>query len=85
MLASARRLQYVPQGRKAGMRTQVAIIGAGPAGPLLHKAGIDTLIIRQRSAAYVLGRIRAGALEQGTAGLPARGGRAAAPRRHCPS
>ncbi len=52
------------------MRVQVAIIGAGPAGLLLgaqlHRAGIDAVIIEQRSAEYVLGRIRAGVLEQGT-------------------
>jgi p-hydroxybenzoate 3-monooxygenase len=50
------------------MRTQVAIIGAGPSGlllgALLHKAGIDHVIVEQRSADYVLGRIRAGVLEQ---------------------
>ena len=50
------------------MRTQVAIIGAGPSGlllgALLHQAGIDNVIIEQRSADYVLGRIRAGVLEQ---------------------
>lgn len=50
------------------MRTQVAIVGAGPSGlllgALLHKAGIDNVIIEQRSADYVLGRIRAGVLEQ---------------------
>jgi p-hydroxybenzoate 3-monooxygenase len=55
------------------MRVQVAIVGAGPAGlllgALLHRAGIDALIIEQRSADYVLGRIRAGVLEQGTVGL----------------
>ncbi len=54
-------------------RTQVAIVGAGPAGlllgALLHKAGIDTVILEQRSAAYVLGRIRAGVLEQTTVAL----------------
>lgn len=54
-------------------RTQVAIIGAGPAGlllgQLLHKAGIDATIIEQRSGDYVLGRIRAGVLEPGTVGL----------------
>jgi len=52
------------------MRTQVAIIGAGPAGlllgALLHKAGIDNIIIERQSGDYVLGRIRAGILEQGT-------------------
>jgi len=50
------------------MRTQVAIIGAGPSGlllgALLHKAGIEQVILEQRSADYVLGRIRAGVLEQ---------------------
>ena len=50
------------------MRTQVAIVGAGPSGLLLGavlaKAGIDAVIIEQRSAEYVLGRIRAGVLEQ---------------------
>jgi p-hydroxybenzoate 3-monooxygenase len=50
------------------MRTQVAIIGAGPSGlllgALLAKAGIDAVIVEQRSAEYVLGRIRAGVLEQ---------------------
>jgi p-hydroxybenzoate 3-monooxygenase len=52
------------------MKTQVVIVGAGPAGlllgQLLHRAGIDTLLLEQRSADYVLGRIRAGVLEQGT-------------------
>ena len=50
------------------MRTQVAIVGAGPAGlllgALLHRAGIDNVVLEQRSADYVLGRIRAGVLEQ---------------------
>jgi p-hydroxybenzoate 3-monooxygenase len=53
-----------------GVRVQVAIIGAGPAGlllgQLLHKAGIDAVILEQRTPEYVLGRIRAGVLEQGT-------------------
>ncbi len=52
------------------MRTQVAIIGAGPAGlllgALLHKAGVDNIIIERQSGEYVLQRIRAGILEQGT-------------------
>ncbi len=51
------------------MRTQVAIIGAGPAGLLLsqtlHRQGIDTVILERRSLEHVLGRIRAGVLEQG--------------------
>lgn len=52
------------------MKTQVGIIGAGPAGLLLgrilQKHGIDTVVIEQRSCDYVLARIRAGVLEQGT-------------------
>ncbi|MBC7438328.1 MAG: 4-hydroxybenzoate 3-monooxygenase [Bdellovibrionales bacterium] len=55
------------------MKIQVAIIGGGPAGlllgQLLHKAGIDTIIIERQSGDYVLGRIRAGILEQVTVGL----------------
>jgi len=55
------------------MRTQVAIVGAGPSGlllgGLLSQAGIDNVIVEQRSPEYVLGRIRAGVLEQGTADL----------------
>jgi p-hydroxybenzoate 3-monooxygenase len=55
------------------MRTQVAIIGAGPSGlllgQLLHRAGIDNVIVEQRSAEHVLGRIRAGVLEQVTVDL----------------
>jgi p-hydroxybenzoate 3-monooxygenase len=52
------------------VRVQVAIIGAGPAGlllgQLLARAGVDTVILEQRSPEYVLGRIRAGVLERGT-------------------
>ena len=55
------------------MRTQVAIIGAGPAGlllgQLLHKAGIDAVILERHTGEYVLGRIRAGILEQVTMDL----------------
>ena len=55
------------------MRTQVAIIGAGPAGlllgALLHKAGVEAVIIERQSPRYVLGRIRAGILEQTTVDL----------------
>ena len=55
------------------MKTQVAIVGAGPAGlllaALLAKAGIDTVVLEQRSGDYVLGRIRAGVLEQMTVDL----------------
>jgi p-hydroxybenzoate 3-monooxygenase len=55
------------------MRTQVGVIGSGPAGlllaRLLHLQGIDTVIIERRSRDYVLGRIRAGVIEQGMADL----------------
>ena len=50
------------------MRTQVAIIGAGPSGlilgQLLARAGIDAVILEAHTPDYVLGRIRAGVLEQ---------------------
>ncbi len=50
------------------MRTQVAIIGAGPSGlllgALLAKAGVDAVILEAKTPEYVLGRIRAGVLEQ---------------------
>jgi p-hydroxybenzoate 3-monooxygenase len=49
-------------------RAQVAIIGAGPSGlllgQLLHKAGIEAVILERQTGDYVLGRIRAGILEQ---------------------
>jgi p-hydroxybenzoate 3-monooxygenase len=55
------------------MRTQVAIIGAGPAGlllsQLLHVAGVDSVVLERRSREYVESRIRAGVLEQGTVDL----------------
>ncbi|MEO6081445.1 MAG: 4-hydroxybenzoate 3-monooxygenase [Steroidobacteraceae bacterium] len=55
------------------MRTQVVIIGAGPAGlllgQLLFKAGIDAVLLERKSGEYVLGRIRAGVLEQVTVDL----------------
>jgi p-hydroxybenzoate 3-monooxygenase len=60
------------------MRTQVAIIGAGPSGlllgQLLHKAGIDNIVIERQSGDYVLSRIRAGILEQITVDLLAEAG-----------
>ncbi|GIZ50568.1 4-hydroxybenzoate 3-monooxygenase [Noviherbaspirillum aridicola] len=55
------------------MKTQVAIIGAGPSGlllgQLLQREGISSVIVEAKSAEYVLGRIRAGVLEQGSADL----------------
>ncbi|MFZ6756273.1 4-hydroxybenzoate 3-monooxygenase [Undibacterium sp. Ji50W] len=52
------------------MRTQVAIIGAGPAGlllsHLLHLNGIDSIVLESRSQAEIEATIRAGVLEQGT-------------------
>ena len=55
------------------VRTQVVIVGAGPSGlllgALLHKAGIDNIIVERQSGDYVLGRIRAGILEQVTLDL----------------
>lgn len=53
-----------------GVRTQVVIIGAGPAGlllgQLLHRAGIEAVILERHTPEHVLARIRAGVLEQGT-------------------
>lgn len=55
------------------MRTQVVIIGSGPAGlllgQLLHAYGIENVILERKDREYVLARIRAGVLEQGTVGL----------------
>jgi p-hydroxybenzoate 3-monooxygenase len=55
------------------LRTQVGIIGAGPAGlllgHLLHLNGIDSVIVENRSRDYVIDRVRAGVLEQGTVDL----------------
>jgi p-hydroxybenzoate 3-monooxygenase len=55
------------------IRTQVAIVGAGPAGlmlgHLLHLRGIDSVILENRSREYVIERVRAGVLEQGTVDL----------------
>ena len=65
-------------GRMPNQRTQVAIVGAGPAGlmlgHLLHLRGIDSVILENRSRDYVIERVRAGVLEQGTVDLmPATG------------
>jgi len=55
------------------MKTRVAIVGGGPAGlllsQLLHLAGIDSIIVECRTRDHVLGRIRAGVLEEGTQSL----------------
>ncbi len=55
------------------MKTQVAIIGAGPAGLLLseilHRQGVASVVLEQRSREHVLSRIRAGVLEQTTVDL----------------
>ena len=55
------------------MRTQVAIIGGGPSGlllaQLLQRRGIDSIVLERKTKDYVLGRIRAGVLEQGLVGL----------------
>jgi p-hydroxybenzoate 3-monooxygenase len=54
-------------------RTQVGIVGAGPAGlllgHLLHLNGIDSVIVESRARDYVIDRVRAGVLEQGTVDL----------------
>jgi 2-polyprenyl-6-methoxyphenol hydroxylase-like FAD-dependent oxidoreductase len=55
------------------VRTQVGIVGAGPAGLLLgqmlHLQGVDSIVIENRSRDYVIERVRAGVLEQGTVDL----------------
>jgi p-hydroxybenzoate 3-monooxygenase len=55
------------------MRTQVAIIGGGPAGMLLShildRNGIDSIVLERQSRAYVMARIRAGVLENGSVTL----------------
>ena len=60
------------------MRTQVAIVGAGPAGlilaALLHQEGIESVVLESRSREYVEARIRAGVLEHGTVELLERAG-----------
>ena len=68
-----------------GLRTKVVIIGAGPAGlllgQLLHAYGIDNVILERQTPDYVLGRIRAGLLEEGTVVLLDEAGAGARARR----
>ena len=60
------------------MRTQVAIVGAGPAGlmlsQLLHRAGVDSVVVESRTRDEIESTIRAGVLEQGTVDLLAGAG-----------
>ena len=69
------------------MHTQVAIIGAGPAGlflaHMLYREGIDCVVLEARSRAYVEDRVRAGVLEQGTVDLMAELGLDQRLRREC--
>ena len=62
------------------MRTQVVIVGSGPSGlllgQLLSRAGIDNIILDRVGKDYILGRVRAGVLEQGTVDLLHRAGAA---------
>lgn len=55
------------------MRTQVAIVGGGPSGlllsQLLHRCGIDSVVLERRTRDHVLSRIRAGVLERGVVNL----------------
>lgn len=71
--AFGRILPCIPRRIDVPHRTQVAIIGAGPAGlilsRLLERAGIDSVVLERRSRTYVEGRIRAGLLEWGTVEL----------------
>jgi p-hydroxybenzoate 3-monooxygenase len=60
-------------GRMRTLRTQVAVVGAGPAGMLLahllDAAGVESVVVERRSEEYVAARIRAGILEQSTVDL----------------
>jgi p-hydroxybenzoate 3-monooxygenase len=60
-------------GEEVPSRTQVGIVGAGPAGlvlgHLLHREGIEAVVLESRSREYVEARVRAGVLEQGTVDL----------------
>src|SRR5262245_17303410 len=62
-----------PNPQSLTVRTQVGIVGAGPAGlmlsHLLHRGGIESVVVERRSRDYVEKRVRAGVLEQGTVDL----------------
>lgn len=68
------------------MRTQIVIIGSGPSGlllgQLLTNAGIENIILERASKDYVLGRIRAGVLEEGMAGMLDEAGAGERMRKH---
>ena len=70
---------------RSALRTQVAIIGAGPAGlllsQLLQRNGVDTVVLERRSREYVESRVRAGVLEPGTVELLVQAGVAERMRR----
>ncbi len=72
-MAASSTSSSVPLSIPTSARTQVVIVGAGPSGlllgALLYKAGIDAVILERQSGDYVLGRIRAGVLEQVTVDL----------------
>jgi p-hydroxybenzoate 3-monooxygenase len=72
MVRAIRQL-VIPKYGKTLMRTQIGIVGAGPAGlmlsHLLHLQGIDSVVIEARSRQYTEERVRAGVLEQGTVEL----------------
>src|SRR5678816_3857868 len=65
--------RLIKAGEARWVRTQVAIIGAGPAGlllqQLLHVAGVESVMLELHSREHVEGRIRAGVLEPGTVQL----------------
>jgi 2-polyprenyl-6-methoxyphenol hydroxylase-like FAD-dependent oxidoreductase len=65
--------QWLAPQAMATLRTQVAIIGAGPAGlvlgQLLHLSDIDSIIVETRTREYVAERVRAGVLDQGSVDL----------------
>jgi len=74
-------------GSDQSTRTQVAIVGGGPSGlllgQLLHRQGIETVILERQTRDHVLGRIRAGILEKGTASLMREAGVADRMEREC--